>query len=242
VAIGGDGTVTAGAALDLSKANGGLLLPQVASNPTSGDLLKRGMMIYNTTTKNTYTYDGAAWVGSEITINGGGTEGSGPAPVNPVLPGSCTDYNENSWRVGNVCIYPTEVTSVYAGTTGGCEIGWNVISLNELVDVIANQDYPTYPMPPLYNRVLDDVPKAAGDSAIYWLRDLYPMFAADNTMHGGLLAWPFGQAATSDIVYDFGRLAIIWDSHAYNGSDRLWVTIKEHPIKMKGRIRCTRPI
>ncbi|MDR0833270.1 MAG: hypothetical protein LBN93_03680, partial [Candidatus Symbiothrix sp.] len=174
VAIGGDGTVTAGAALDLSKANGGLLLPQVTSNPTSGDLLKRGMMIYNTTTKNTYTYDGATWVGSEITINDGGSGSGAPAPVNPVLPGSCTDYNENSWRVGNVCVYPYSIETDWAGTTGGCEIGWNVASFAELSDAFLNEYAPTYPFPDGYTPI--DRGASGDGNSYFWVRDEIPLF------------------------------------------------------------------
>ncbi|MDR0833405.1 MAG: hypothetical protein LBN93_04360, partial [Candidatus Symbiothrix sp.] len=52
VAIGGDGTVTPGALLDLSQAvdAGGLLLPQIESADTLSDELKKpGMLVYNKT-------------------------------------------------------------------------------------------------------------------------------------------------------------------------------------------------
>ncbi|MDR0833379.1 MAG: fibrobacter succinogenes major paralogous domain-containing protein [Candidatus Symbiothrix sp.] len=78
VAIGGDGTVTPGALLDLSQATdaGGLLLPQIESADTLIEELKKpGMLVYNKTDGKVYTYNGAAW---SVGGGSGGGGGSGP--------------------------------------------------------------------------------------------------------------------------------------------------------------------
>ncbi|MDR0833058.1 MAG: Ig-like domain-containing protein [Candidatus Symbiothrix sp.] len=78
VAIGGDGTVTPGALLDLSQATdaGGLLLPQIESADTLiEELRKPGMMVYNKTDGNVYTYTGSFW-----SAGGSGNGGNGPLP------------------------------------------------------------------------------------------------------------------------------------------------------------------
>ncbi|MDR0833530.1 MAG: hypothetical protein LBN93_05005, partial [Candidatus Symbiothrix sp.] len=74
VAIGGDGTVTPGALLDLSQATdaGGLLLPQIVSADTATAVLKKpGMLVYNKTDGKIYAYNGSVWSA------GGGSGGSG---------------------------------------------------------------------------------------------------------------------------------------------------------------------
>jgi hypothetical protein len=85
VAIGGDGTVTPGALLDLSQATnaGGLLLPQIVSADTATAVLKKpGMLVYNKTDGKIYAYNGSAW-----SAGGGGSE---PYP-NP-WPKTCGGY------------------------------------------------------------------------------------------------------------------------------------------------------
>lgn len=73
VAIGGDGSVEAGATLDLSQqgnATGGLLLPKVSALPAAGSALRKaGMLIYNTVDNTVYTYDADAgqWVAGAST-------------------------------------------------------------------------------------------------------------------------------------------------------------------------------
>ncbi|MDR0833534.1 MAG: fibrobacter succinogenes major paralogous domain-containing protein [Candidatus Symbiothrix sp.] len=74
VAIGGDGTVTAGAVLDLSQTGvadgdkGGLLLPSVASLPTEN--LVPGMQFFLTSDNTVYTYTGdETWSAGGATAN-----------------------------------------------------------------------------------------------------------------------------------------------------------------------------
>ncbi|MDR0834360.1 MAG: hypothetical protein LBN93_09315 [Candidatus Symbiothrix sp.] len=83
VAIGGDGTVTPGALLDLSQATdaGGLLLPQIESADTATAVLKKpGMLVYNKTDGKIYAYNGSAWSAGGSSGGGGGGDDPDPAP------------------------------------------------------------------------------------------------------------------------------------------------------------------
>ncbi|MDR0833161.1 MAG: hypothetical protein LBN93_03105, partial [Candidatus Symbiothrix sp.] len=246
VAIGGDGTVTAGAALDLSKANGGLLLPQVTSNPTSGDLLKKGMMIYNTTAKTTYTYDGAAWVGSEITINGGGVSGGTEAPNNPVLPGFCGDYNQYSWRVGNFCIHPADNIGPWPGSTNTCEVGWQVISISELIDAYNNAKNPTYVVPIDFAPLAYDI-TSSGSANFFWVRDMFPLWDDTGNIHS---KWSLGTSQTdAKVIHPY--LAMRFTPYYWNignaGDHGTNYGIYSNPFTpvtpgAQYHIRCTRPL
>ncbi|MDR0834628.1 MAG: Ig-like domain-containing protein [Candidatus Symbiothrix sp.] len=87
VAIGGDGTVTPGALLDLSQATdaGGLLLPQIESADTATAVLKKpGMLVYNKTDGKIYAFNGSFW--------SAGDSGSGDIAIESILvtPGTTT--------------------------------------------------------------------------------------------------------------------------------------------------------
>ncbi|MDR0832781.1 MAG: hypothetical protein LBN93_01090 [Candidatus Symbiothrix sp.] len=90
VAIGGDGTVTPGALLDLSQATdaGGLLLPQIVSADTATAVLKKpGMLVYNKTDGKIYAYNGSAWSAGG---GSGGSGGGGGEPEPTPSPTSCS--------------------------------------------------------------------------------------------------------------------------------------------------------
>jgi hypothetical protein len=91
VAIGGDGTVTPGALLDLSQATdaGGLLLPQIVSADTATAVLRKpGMLVYNKTDGKIYAYNGSAWSAGGGSGGSGGGGGSEPEPT--PSPTSCS--------------------------------------------------------------------------------------------------------------------------------------------------------
>ncbi|MDR0833647.1 MAG: fibrobacter succinogenes major paralogous domain-containing protein [Candidatus Symbiothrix sp.] len=90
VAIGGDGTVTPGALLDLSQATdaGGLLLPQIVSADTLTAVLRKpGMLVYNKTDGKIYVYNGSAWSAGG---GSGGSGGGGGEPEPTPSPTSCS--------------------------------------------------------------------------------------------------------------------------------------------------------
>ncbi|MDR0833215.1 MAG: hypothetical protein LBN93_03380 [Candidatus Symbiothrix sp.] len=90
VAIGGDGTVTPGALLDLSQATdaGGLLLPQIESADTATAVLRKpGMLVYNKTDGKIYAYNGTAWSAGG---GSGGSGGGGGEPDPTPSPTSCS--------------------------------------------------------------------------------------------------------------------------------------------------------
>jgi hypothetical protein len=91
VAIGGDGTVTPGALLDLSQATdaGGLLLPQIVSADTTTAVLRKpGMLVYNKTDGKIYAYNGSAWSAGGGSGGSGGGGGGEPDPT--PSPTSCS--------------------------------------------------------------------------------------------------------------------------------------------------------
>jgi hypothetical protein len=101
VAIGGDGTVTPGALLDLSQATdaGGLLLPQIVSADTATAVLKKpGMLVYNKTDGKIYAYNGTAW-----SAGGGGGGGSepDPTPSPKTCGGSVMGVSGNLYPIGS---------------------------------------------------------------------------------------------------------------------------------------------
>ncbi|MDR0833030.1 MAG: hypothetical protein LBN93_02415 [Candidatus Symbiothrix sp.] len=102
VAIGGDGTVTPGALLDLSQATdaGGLLLPQIVSADTATAVLRKpGMLVYNKTDGKIYAYNGSAWSA------GGGSGGSGSGGGEPEPTPSPTSCSGSVMGVSGT-VYP----------------------------------------------------------------------------------------------------------------------------------------
>ncbi|MDR0834919.1 MAG: hypothetical protein LBN93_12205 [Candidatus Symbiothrix sp.] len=140
VAIGGDGTVTQGALLDLSQAvdAGGLLLPQIESADTLIEELKKpGMLVYNKTDGKVYTYNGVAW--------SVGSSGGGSSPA-----GACEDYIAGSWQTGKLCWYPTDASASIAydaAMTTGCPLWWRVPTYSELRVFAAPTTLADYPLP-----------------------------------------------------------------------------------------------
>jgi hypothetical protein len=103
VAIGGDGTVTPGALLDLSQATdaGGLLLPQIVSADTATAVLKKpGMLVYNKTDGKIYAYNGTAWSAGGGSGGGGGNEPE-PTPSPTSCSGSVMGVSGNLYPIGS---------------------------------------------------------------------------------------------------------------------------------------------
>ncbi|MDR0832682.1 MAG: hypothetical protein LBN93_00595 [Candidatus Symbiothrix sp.] len=105
VAIGGDGTVTPGALLDLSQATdaGGLLLPQIVSADTATAVLKKpGMLVYNKTDGKIYAYNGSAWsAGGGSGGSGGGGSEPEPTPSPTSCSGSVMGVSGNEYPIGS---------------------------------------------------------------------------------------------------------------------------------------------
>ncbi|MDR0832845.1 MAG: hypothetical protein LBN93_01445 [Candidatus Symbiothrix sp.] len=101
VAIGGDGTVTPGALLDLSQATdaGGLLLPQIVSADTATAVLKKpGMLVYNKTDGKIYAYNGSVWSAGGGSGGGGGGE---PEPTPTSCSGSVMGVSGTVYPIGS---------------------------------------------------------------------------------------------------------------------------------------------
>jgi hypothetical protein len=106
VAIGGDGTVTPGALLDLSQATdaGGLLLPQIESADTATAVLKKpGMLVYNKTDGKIYAYNGSVWSAGGGSGGGGGGGGGepDPTPSPKTCGGSVMGVSGNLYPIGS---------------------------------------------------------------------------------------------------------------------------------------------
>ncbi|MDR0833260.1 MAG: hypothetical protein LBN93_03625 [Candidatus Symbiothrix sp.] len=107
VAIGGDGTVTPGALLDLSQVTdvGGLLLPQIVSADTATAVLKKpGMLVYNKTDGKIYAYNGSAWSAGGGSGGSGGGGGGGepdPTPSPKTCGGSVMGVSGNLYPIGS---------------------------------------------------------------------------------------------------------------------------------------------
>ncbi|MDR0833550.1 MAG: hypothetical protein LBN93_05120 [Candidatus Symbiothrix sp.] len=134
VAIGGDGTVTPGALLDLSQATdaGGLLLPQIVSADTLTAVLRKpGMLVYNKTDGKVYAYNGSAWSA------GGGSGGSGggggepePTPSPTSCSGSVMGLSGTVYPIGS---YPYAQNDLK-------NLCWTLANLKE-----AGESFTTYP-------------------------------------------------------------------------------------------------
>jgi hypothetical protein len=132
VAIGGDGTVTPGALLDLSQATdaGGLLLPQIVSADTATAVLKKpGMLVYNKTDGKVYTYNGSAWSAGGGSGGGGGSEPE-PTPSPKTCGGSVMGVSGTLYPIGS---YPYAQNDLK-------NLCWTLSNLKE-----AGQTYTVYP-------------------------------------------------------------------------------------------------
>jgi hypothetical protein len=130
VAIGGDGTVTEGAVLDLSQGEGGLMLPQFADTTAAPGVA--GMMMYSQSDGQVYTFNGTVWKLS----------GNSPAPA-PT--GACEDYIAGSWQVGKLCWYPTDASADinwHSAFATGCPVGWRMPLIDELILSFSQNDQP----------------------------------------------------------------------------------------------------
>ncbi|MDR0834772.1 MAG: hypothetical protein LBN93_11450 [Candidatus Symbiothrix sp.] len=118
-------SITPGALLDLSQGAGGLLLPKVTAEQMSDnpDLLQPGMMVFNTDDRKVYTYGETDWISNSGT-GGGGGGGTG----------SCSDYVEGSWQVGNICFYPSDSSTgvTFANGVAACPKWWRLPSYSEI--------------------------------------------------------------------------------------------------------------
>ncbi|MDR0834887.1 MAG: Ig-like domain-containing protein [Candidatus Symbiothrix sp.] len=127
VAIGGDGTVTPGALLDLSQATdaGGLLLPQIESADTLNEELKKpGMLVYNKTDGKVYTYNGSFWTAG----GSGGGDNPGPAPESIIISASPS---------GPVLV---DATTTLTATVLPVNAGWTTVNWGGNVPTIALVD------------------------------------------------------------------------------------------------------
>ncbi|MDR0833136.1 MAG: fibrobacter succinogenes major paralogous domain-containing protein [Candidatus Symbiothrix sp.] len=131
VAIGGDGTVTPGALLDLSQATdaGGLLLPQIVSADTATAVLRKpGMLVYNKTDGKIYAYNGSAWSAGGGSGGGGGSEPE-PTPSPTSCSGSVMGLSGTVYPIGS---YPYAQNDLK-------NLCWTLTNLRE-----AGQSYTSY--------------------------------------------------------------------------------------------------
>ncbi|MDR0834753.1 MAG: hypothetical protein LBN93_11355 [Candidatus Symbiothrix sp.] len=132
VAIGGDGTVTPGALLDLSQATdaGGLLLPQIVSADTLTAVLRKpGMLVYNKTDGKIYAYNGSAWSAGGSSGGGGGSEPE-PTPSPTSCSGSVMGVSGNLYPIGSYPYAQNDLKNLCWTLTNLKEAGASYTSYN----------------------------------------------------------------------------------------------------------------